>query len=88
MAEAMSTRDGTSMATVTHLLPIRHEPSCPPTTYTIYLAPDDKGGFLVTCRELPDLSFFGRDEEEVLAMAEHIIREWLTTRQSSPDFPY
>ena len=88
MQQAISTKDGTSLATVRHLLPVQHAANGPPTIYTVYLAPDDKGTFLVTCRELPDLLTFGEDEEEALAMAEHAIREAFAARPSAPDFPY
>ena len=87
MQQAVSTEDGTSLATVRHLLPIQHAANGLPTIYTVYLAPDDKGTFLVTCRELPDLLTFGQDEE-ALAMAEHAIGEAFAARPSAPDFPY
>ncbi len=38
--------------------------------YTVQLAPDEQGAFLVTCRELPDHLTFGKTEREALAMAE------------------
>ena len=59
-----------------------------PRAYTVYLAPDEKGTFLVTCRELPGIQTFGESEEEALAMAEQAIREAVGLPHPSSNFPY
>jgi hypothetical protein len=67
LRQAISAEDGTRMAGVTHHLPIVPRGGGVPRTFTVDLAPDDKGTFLVSCRELPDLLTFGKDEDEALA---------------------
>ena len=87
LRQAVATDDG--IAAISHRLPITPPDGGVPTTYTVHLAPDNKGTFLVTCRELPEVTTFGEDEEEALSMAEEAIREALEarrkTRPNSPD---
>ena len=85
LRQTISTEDGTCIAGITHHLPIVPRDGGVPRTFTVYLAPDSKGSFLVSCRELPDLLTFGATEEEALAMAEVVIREALTDQRSSFD---
>lgn len=80
--------DGTALAALSHRVLVRPVPHGPSIPYTVYLAPDERGTFLVTCRELPDLLTFGEDEDEALSMAQIAIEEALGTRPSSADFPY
>lgn len=88
LRQAVSTRDGTRIAGVTHHLPIEPPEGGVPVTYTVSLSPDERGTFLVTCRELPTLAIYARSEEDALAMTEEAIRELMAVRRSSPDFPY
>lgn len=73
------------MAAISHRLPIVSPGRDVPMTFTIHLAPDERGTFLVTCRELPDLTSFGRDDEEALEAAEASISEALAGQRSAPD---
>ena len=88
MRIAIATDGDQGLAAISHRLPIALPGRNVPMTFTVHLAPDDKGTFLVTCRELPDLTTFGRDEEEALEMAEESIREAIAARQGSSDLPY
>ena len=76
------------LAALSHSIRIQNAANLPPTSYTVILASDDHGTFLVTCRELPEVTTFGENEEEALLMAELAIKEALGDRRSSPDFPY
>lgn len=78
--------DAGEMAAITYRLPMKSPGFEIATTFTVCLAPDEQGTFLVTCRELPEIITFGEDEEEALAQAEHAIAEVLAARRSSPDF--
>jgi len=48
--------------------------------YWVSLTPDDKGTLLVTCRDLPELTTFGRTKPEALAHASDAIEEALAAR--------
>ncbi len=86
MQQATATKDGFSIGTITHRIPIRHPAGDVPRTYTVYLTPDAQGTFVVTCRERPRVLVFGEDEEEALHMAKEAIEEALRAGRSSPDF--
>ncbi len=87
LRQAISSEDGTSLAGVTHHLPVTPRDGGMPKAFTVYLAPDRRGRFLVSCRELPDLLTFGATEEEALAMAEVVIREALADQRRSCGLP-
>ena len=87
LRNAIEVEDGTALAAICHRVLVQPVLSGPSMSYTVYLAPDDQGTFLVTCRELPDLLTFGEDEEEALSMAEIAIEEALRVRPSSANFP-
>jgi len=65
----IANENGAGMAVLTHRLPIRSPNSPAPFTYTIDLAQDQDGLFLVTCRELPDVITAAEDESEALSLA-------------------
>ena len=88
MRNAIDTESGRALAAISHRVLVQPRPGSPAISYTVYLAPDDQGMFLVTCRELPDLLTFGEDENEALSMAEIALVEALGVRSSSADFPY
>ena len=88
MRTAIKVQNGAALAAICHRVLVGPAPDGPTTAYTVYLAPDDRGTFLVTCRELPDLLTFGEDEDEALSMAEIAIEEAIGVRPSSADFPY
>ena len=88
LRNAIDTEPGTAQAAISHRVLVQPRPGGPPISYTVYLAPDDRGTFLVTCRELPNLLTFGEDEDEALSMAQIALVEALGVRSSSADFPY
>lgn len=88
MRRAVADDDGSGLPAMSHRLPIATSDGKAPTIFTLDLAPDQRGTFLVTCREVPDVVLFAEDEEEGLVRAEQAIREALETQRSSPDFPY
>ena len=71
------------LAALSHSIWIQLAANGPPTSYTVFLAPDQHGTFLVACRELPEVTTFGGSEEEALLMAELAIQEALGDRRSS-----
>ena len=88
LRQAVATDNGDGIAAISHRLPITVPDGALPTTFTVYLSPDERGAFLVTCRELPEITTFGEDEREALAMAEEAILEALAVQRGSPEFPY
>jgi antitoxin HicB len=42
--------------------------------FTVVLEPEEEGGFTVRVPSLPEIVTYGKDEQEVLAMAEDAIR--------------
>ena len=88
MRNAIDTEPGTAQAAISHRVLVQPRPGGPSISYTVNLAPDDQGTFLVTCRELPDLLTFGEDEAMALSLAEIALVETLGVRPSSADFPY
>lgn len=52
-------------------------------SYRIELTPDDDGSLLVTCPRLPEVTTFGADEAEALAMAGRAVEEALAARIAS-----
>ena len=48
--------------------------------YTVILEPDDNGTLLVTCRDLPEVTTFGGDQEDALRRAGAAIEEALAAR--------
>lgn len=87
LKQVIANDDGCEMAALTHRLPLLVPGQESPTTFTVCLAPDDRGTFLVTCRELPEITTFGENEEEALAMAEATIATALAERRGVPDLP-
>jgi hypothetical protein len=73
---------------MTHHIAIRHVDGRPPSIYTVDLAPTLSGVFLVSCRELPEITFRSRDQADSLIWAELAIEEAITPRRCSSDFPY
>src|SRR3712207_5069550 len=69
MRIAITTDGDQGLAAISHRLPITPAGSDLPVIFTVDLAPDDKGTFLVTCRELPGLTIEARDEDEALDRA-------------------
>ena len=88
LRNAIDTEPGRALAAIAHRVLVQPRAGGPSISYTVYLAPDDQGTFLVTCRELPDLLTFGEDEDEALSMAEIALVETLGVRPSSADLPY
>ncbi len=43
-------------------------------TFAVVLEPEDEGGFTVRVPSLPEIVTYGKDETEVLAMAQDAIR--------------
>lgn len=84
---ALEREEGEAMATLCHRLPIAAREGGLPTIYTVYLTPDARGTFLVTCGEFPSVTTFGQDEEEALARAELAIREAIGGGPIAPDLP-
>ena len=87
LREGIEVKDGRALAAIRHHVLVQPLPGGLPCPYTVYLAPDETGTFLVTCRELPDLLTFGEDEMEALKMAVVTIKDALV-RPCSADFPY
>ncbi len=77
--------EDTDMAALAHRVPIAAPGWDVPITFTVYLAPDEAGTFLASCRELPEVLTFGETEEEALAMAELAILDELAARQAAAD---
>lgn len=50
--------------------------------YSVELAEDDNGTFLVTCPELPEVTTFGEDEADALMRARDAIEEALAARMA------
>lgn len=48
--------------------------------YKITLKPDDNGTIFVTCRDLPEVTTFGEDEEDAMQRAAYAIEEALAAR--------
>ena len=88
LRNAIEVEDGTALAAICHQVLVPPVSGGPMISYAVYLAPDKRGTFLVTCRELPDLLTFGEDEDEALSMAQIAIEEALGVRPSSANFPY
>jgi predicted RNase H-like HicB family nuclease len=87
MRMAGMTGQGVGLAPLSHRLFLPHEAGRPPSSFNVDLAPDDAGTFLVSCRELPEVMTFGRDEEEALEMARCAIMKALSARPAAPEFP-
>jgi predicted RNase H-like HicB family nuclease len=85
---AITSDDEIGLPAISHRLPLAIPNGAVPLIFTLDLAPDDCGSFLVTCREVPDVVLLENTEEAALARAEAMIRESLTNRRPSPDFPY
>lgn len=69
--------DGASRRDISHHIPLEHADGRPPTVYTVDLAPNAQGTFLVSCRELPEVVFSSMDEDEALTGAEMAYRRSL-----------
>ena len=80
--------DEIGLPAISHRLPVAIPNGTAPLMFTLDLAPDEDGTFFLTCREVPDVVLFEDTEDAALARAETLIRESLTNRRSSPDFPY
>lgn len=88
LKQVIATDGDAAPAALTHRLLIRPASRDRPIPYTVHLAPDDQGTFLVTCREIPDVLTFGEDEEEALKMARYAILEALGSGPGAPDRAY
>jgi hypothetical protein len=82
LAHTISTEEGAYVAPLVQRLQLTDLPTGVPAGYTLHLSPEVQGTFLVTCRELPDLEIYARDEDEALAMAEQGIREAFAAKQN------
>ncbi|EYD74839.1 hypothetical protein Rumeso_03606 [Rubellimicrobium mesophilum DSM 19309] len=87
LRQVVADDDGQGLPALSHRLLIATPGWATARPYTVYLAPNERGEFLVTCRELPGITTFGEDEEEALAMAEQAIREAVGAPRPSSDFP-
>lgn len=87
MKSAIEMPNSHDQASLCHRLPVALPDGSPPITYTVDLAPDVRGTFLLTCRELPEVATFGETEEDALSMAELAIEEALATRRRSSNLP-
>ena len=85
---ALGAKDGARLPAICHRVLVGPAPGDPAVPFTVYLAPDRRGTFLVTCRELPALLAIGQDEDEALGMAAAAIEDALGVQRSSADFPY
>lgn len=83
----MADEEGHGLRAISHRLPVTTTDGVAPKIFTVDLAPNQEGTFLVTCRELPDVVMLAEDEEKGLVRAEQAIREALEAQRSSPDFP-
>ncbi len=82
LAHTISTEEGACVAPLVQRLQLTDLPRGVPASYTLHLSPEGQGTFLVTCRELPDLEIYAKDEDEALAMAEQGIREAAAAQQN------
>ena len=80
--------DDFGLPAISHRLLIAAPGHAVPLTFTVDLSPDQRGTFLVTCREVPDVVIFAEDEDEALAGVEVAIKDALGSRPASPDSPY
>ncbi len=56
--------------------------------YAVLLAPAEEGGFVVTCRDLPEVITQGENIEDALVQAVDVMDEAFATRmRSNEDFP-
>lgn len=88
LRQAVADDAGQGLPAMSHHVLIETPGWAVPRAYTVFLAPDEKGRFLVTCRELPGLRTFGEREDEALSRAEQAIREILGELPPSPDVPH
>ena len=88
LRQAVTDSDGTGLPAISHRLAIAAPDCRAPAIFTLDLSPDQRGTFLVLCREVPDVVLFAETEEEGLTRAEQAIRDTLRAHRSSPDFPY
>jgi predicted RNase H-like HicB family nuclease len=88
LKNALEAEDGSGAAALCHYLPVAGPEGSVPAIYTVVLTPRELGAFLVTCRELSEVSTFGASETEALSMAALAIEEALGVRRCSPEFPY
>lgn len=82
LAHTISTEEGACVAPLVQRLQLTDLPRGVPASYTLHLTSEGQGTFLVTCRELPDLEIYAKDEDEALAMAEQRIREAVAAKQN------
>ena len=87
LKNAVESEDGLGLAALCQHILVQPPCGGPLVSYTVYVSPDVRGTFLVTCKELPDLRIDCENEEEALSLAEAAIREALGARPSSPDSP-
>lgn len=88
LRQAVADEEGHGLPAISHRLPIATPDGKAPRIFTVDLSPDQEGTFLVTCREVPDVVMFTKDEEDALVRAEQAIREVLVARRSASDFPF
>ena len=79
--------EGRGRPAISHRLPVVTPDGRAPMIFTVDRAPDQRGTFLVTCREVLDVVMFAEDEEELVRVAQ-ATREVLEAHRTSPDFPY
>ncbi len=82
MQAGISSGEGGDIPVISHRIPVQLAASGPPTVFTVLLSPDEDGGFLATCGDVPDLIVYGADEAEALELAEMTIVEALGDEQS------
>lgn len=87
LRRAVADEDGCGLPAISHRLPIATPDGRAARIFTVDLTPDQRGTFLVACRELPNILMFVEGEEEALASAEQTIKEVLSDRHVAPDLP-
>lgn len=83
LRQAVADEEGSGLPVILHCLPIATPDGKAPRILTVDLAPDERGTFLATCRDLPDVVMFVEDEEEAFTSAELAIKEVLSDRHFS-----
>ena len=75
MRLSITADDDSGLPAISHRLPVAAPGGVAPLIFTVDLSPDQRGTFLVTCREVPEVLMFAEDEEKALAGAEQAIKD-------------